>query len=77
MVALGTFALVTNREQLEPQQLVQLAVNRDGIVSGTLFNKENDEAFAIQGRVDKETQRVAFPCRYPGSSGLWRLVSTT
>ncbi len=57
---LGTFALVANREKVEPQQLVQLAVNRDGVVSGTMFNQENDQAFAIQGRVDKDTQRVAF-----------------
>ncbi len=57
---LGTFALVHDPDQVEPQRLVQLAVNREGVISGTLHDETSDQTTAIQGRVDKETQRVAF-----------------
>ncbi|MEM1224128.1 MAG: mu-protocadherin- cell-suface protein [Planctomycetota bacterium] len=56
---LGTFALTTDADDVDPSRIVQLAVNRDGIVSGVLYNKETDRTDALQGRVDKETQRVA------------------
>ncbi|WP_146576866.1 mu-protocadherin- cell-suface protein [Neorhodopirellula pilleata] len=56
---LGTFALTTDPDDVDPTRIVQLAVNKEGIVSGTIYNKETDQTQAIQGRVDKETQRVA------------------
>jgi hypothetical protein len=56
---LGTFALSTGKDDKEPSRVVQLAVNKAGIVSGTLFNYQTDQTNAIQGQVDKETQRVA------------------
>jgi hypothetical protein len=56
---LGTFALSTGTEDTNPARVVQLAVNRDGIVSGTLFNSTSDSAQTLLGRVDKLTQRVA------------------
>jgi hypothetical protein len=40
--------------------VLQLAVDKDGIVSGTMHNQETNQTYAVQGRVDKETQRVAF-----------------
>ena len=36
-----------------------MAVSKEGIISGTLFNTATDTTQAIQGQVDKETQRVA------------------
>ena len=51
--------MTTGPEDVDPGRIVQLAVNREGIVSGTLYNKETDQSQAIQGRVDKETQRAA------------------
>jgi len=57
---LGTFAISTNEKDVEPSQVVQLAVNKSGIISGTLYNIETDQAQAVQGQIDKETQRVAF-----------------
>jgi hypothetical protein len=57
---LGTFALSTHESDVEPTRIVQLAVDQTGIVSGTFYNLETDQADAIQGRVDKDTQRVAF-----------------
>jgi hypothetical protein len=56
---LGTFALSTGKDDKEPSRIVQLAVSKSGVVSGTLFNHQTDQANAIQGQVDKETQRVA------------------
>ena len=40
--------------------MVQLAVSKEGIVSGTLHNIDTDQCQTVQGQVDKETQRVAF-----------------
>src|SRR3954468_2951053 len=40
--------------------LVQLAVTRDGVVGGTIFNQLTGASFAIQGSVDKETQRAVW-----------------
>lgn len=57
---LGTFALSTDEDDLEPSRMVQLAVDRNGIIAGTLYNITTDSTQAIQGQVDKETQRVAF-----------------
>lgn len=58
-LALGTFAVSTNTADNQPSRMVQLAVNKEGIISGTLFNTETDQATGIQGKVDKQTQRVA------------------
>ena len=46
-------------KDVEPSRVLQLAVSKDGIVSGTLYNTVTDEAQSVQGQVDKETQRVA------------------
>lgn len=56
---LGTFALTTDPDDTAADRIVQLAVDKQGIVSGTLYNKSTDKTQALQGRVDKETQRVA------------------
>ncbi|MEP0431474.1 mu-protocadherin- cell-suface protein [Rhodopirellula bahusiensis] len=56
---LGTFALTTDADDVDPDRVIQLAVNKEGIISGTLYNQKTDETQAIQGQVDKETQRVA------------------
>ncbi len=57
---LGTFAVSANEKDVKPNRVTQLAVNKQGIISGTLYNTETDEAQTIQGQVDKQTQRVAF-----------------
>lgn len=56
---LGTFTVATSEDDVDPSRVMQLAVSKEGIVSGTFFNPETDEAQAIQGQVDQETQRVA------------------
>jgi hypothetical protein len=57
---LGTFALTTDAKDTDPSRIIQLAVGKTGIISGTLFNTKTDQAQSIQGQVDKSTQRVAF-----------------
>ncbi|MCG6156379.1 proline-rich domain-containing protein [Rubinisphaera margarita] len=57
---LGTFALSTGENDIDPSRVVQLAVDRQGIISGTLYNTQSDQTQTIQGQVDKQTQRVAF-----------------
>lgn len=56
---LGTFAISTDERDTDPTLTVQLAVDREGIIAGTLYNIETDEAQGVQGAVDRETQRVA------------------
>ena len=57
---LGTFSLSVSEDDKEPNRVIQLAISKEGIISGTLYNRETDEVESVQGRVDRETQRVAF-----------------
>jgi hypothetical protein len=57
---LGTFAVASDQKDSNPTRALQLAVSREGIISGTLYNTQTDQAQTVQGQVDKETQRVAF-----------------
>ena len=59
-MALGTFAVSANEKDVNPTRILQLAVSKEGILSGTLYNRETDKAQSVQGQVDKETQRAAF-----------------
>jgi len=75
---LGTFALLNDEEVGESERIVQLAMNRGGILRGNLYDQKEDKLLPIQGAVDQETQRVAF--RVVGEeekvyeSGLWNLT---
>ncbi len=57
---LGTFAISTSDKDVDPTRVIQLAVDKQGVISGTLFNTQTDDAQSVQGQVDKNTQRVAF-----------------
>jgi hypothetical protein len=57
---LGTFAVSTSEKETDPTRVMQLAVDRQGIISGTMLNTITNESQPIQGAVDKDTQRVAF-----------------
>ncbi len=75
---LGTFALTTSTDDLEPNQIVQLAVDKSGVIAGTLHDKSADTTVALQGRVDKDTQRVAVRVgdsdRVVAETGLYNLT---
>jgi hypothetical protein len=56
---LGVFA-VTPDGQADANVLVQLAVTKDGVIGGTAFDQVTGGASAIQGMVDRETQRAVW-----------------
>lgn len=57
---LGTFAISANENDKETTKTIQLAVNQDGVVTGTYYNQLTDKTYPVQGKVDMQTQRVAF-----------------
>lgn len=77
---LGTFAVSTGDDDTDASTTLQLAVSKEGVVSGTLYNSQTDQPRSVQGQVDKETQRVAF--RVAGSdkvvieTGLYNLTQS-
>jgi hypothetical protein len=56
---LGTFGLVRAEEQ-EPQAVLQLAVNKDGILRGNYYDPLADNNLPVYGAVDRTTQRAAW-----------------
>jgi hypothetical protein len=61
-MSLGVFALTTDGEPsgAEPTMFLQLAVSKQGVISGAFQNTATDAAQQIEGMVDKETQRAAW-----------------
>lgn len=57
---LGTFSMAVRQDEVDPDRVVQLAVNKQGVVSGTVFNRKSGNLYNVQGRIDPATQRVAF-----------------
>jgi len=59
---LGVFAITSDGEPsgAEPTMYLQLAVSKDGIISGTLQNTSTDSVQPIEGMIDKQTQRAAW-----------------
>ena len=59
---LGTYVLSTspNNPVGNSKAVIQLAVTRDGNVSGCFFNLQANQAYPLQGQIDRNTQRVAF-----------------
>ncbi|MBI2826417.1 MAG: hypothetical protein HYX69_17205 [Planctomycetia bacterium] len=55
----GVFAMVRN-EQQHPQLIVQLAINKEGILRGNYTDEVTDNTLPIHGAVDKATQRAAW-----------------
>jgi hypothetical protein len=55
---LGVFAL-TSEETGDSQAVLQLAVNKQGIIAGTYFNEATQASRPVQGSMDVNTQRVA------------------
>ncbi len=58
---LGVFAVARDTQQNEDQQrTIQLAVNKEGVLTGTFYNSENGGVHPITGMVDERTQRAAW-----------------
>jgi hypothetical protein len=56
---LGVFALSQGNAG-DSNMVLQLSVNKAGVISGTYYNTGTDMARPIKGRVDKESQRAAW-----------------
>ena len=56
---LGVFALA-HEDEGEANLFFQLAVSKDGTISGTYYNATTEETQSVQGSVDKESQRAAW-----------------
>jgi hypothetical protein len=56
---LGVFAMVRN-EQQHPQLIVQLAINKQGILRGNYTDELTDSTLPIHGAADKASQRAAW-----------------
>jgi hypothetical protein len=56
---LGVFA-VRRENDTESDRTMQLAVNHDGVITGTYFNEKKKEARPLAGRVDERTQRATW-----------------
>jgi hypothetical protein len=56
---LGVFAAMRQNES-DSQRALQLAVNRDGVITGTYMNRANGHVHPVSGMVDERTQRAAW-----------------
>src|ERR1700741_5266181 len=59
---LGVFAITKDGEPTgaDPTMFVQLAVSKQGVINGTFQNTATNTVKAIEGMVDKQTQRAAW-----------------
>ena len=58
-MSLGVFA-VADQEKGDPNMFLQLAVNKDGVISGSYYNESTENSQTVQGSFDKTTQRAAW-----------------
>jgi hypothetical protein len=56
---LGVFAM-THGDQTDSNMVIQLAVNKQGIIRGNLTDTKTMQTLSVQGSVDKKTQRAAW-----------------
>jgi hypothetical protein len=56
---LGVFAVVADENQTQTDKVLQLAINRDGVIRGNFQDVMTEQVTPVVGSVDKATQRVA------------------
>src|SRR5262249_5773492 len=56
---LGVFGLATTPDEANPGLVLQLAMSKDGLISGTYYNTATGQQDTVEGRVDPATQRLA------------------
>ncbi len=57
---LGVFAVARQEDDSQPSYYLQIAVSKEGYISGTSYNSITDETLPITGSVDKQSQRAAW-----------------
>jgi hypothetical protein len=73
-MSLGVFAVTADGAPsgADPTMYLQLAVSKQGIISGTLQNTATDSVKEIEGMIDKQTQRAA----WGGKGQQWPIMET-
>ncbi len=56
---LGVWA-ITKEGVSEADRLLQLSVNKDGVIAGTYYNETTETTIPVEGKVDNATQRAAW-----------------
>lgn len=56
---LGVFAIVSEEEQAKTDRLVQLAINREGVIRGNYQDEMTGTVTTVVGSADKQSQRVS------------------
>ena len=56
---LGVFAIVSEGQE-NSDKILQLAVNKEGVIRGNLHDRLTDQIVQVTGSVDRKTQRAAF-----------------
>lgn len=59
LLPLGVFA-VSQGDATDSNTILQLAVSKDGVITGMYYNMTSDTARPVKGMVDKKTQRAAW-----------------
>jgi hypothetical protein len=76
---LGVFAVIAEPTQTKTDKVVQLAVNKEGVVRGNFQDFVTDKVMSVVGAVDKKTQRVAMKVEDADSlvveTGLYNLTN--
>jgi len=57
---LGVFDVVRDNDRDSDQRSMQLAVNKEGVLSGTYYNSQRGQVHPLTGMVDAHTQRAAW-----------------
>jgi len=59
---LGVFALTQDNQPSgpPPTMFLQLAISKEGVISGTFQNTTTNKVFSVEGMADKKTQRTAW-----------------
>jgi hypothetical protein len=57
---LGVWALTSEDGESDSNRVLQLAVNKEGVIAGTYYNETTETTVDIEGSVDQETQRAAW-----------------
>jgi hypothetical protein len=76
---LGVFAVIAESTQTQTDRVVQLALNKEGVIRGNLQDSLADKVMPVVGAVDKKTQRVALKLEGNNSlvieTGLYNLTN--
>ncbi len=60
-MSLGVFTLTKDGDDsITPNNYMQLALDKNGNIDGTLYNTTLDQTYPLEGIVDKENQRAAW-----------------